>query len=382
VIQGHLHVESLISSLSKTPTGGYNPDINHPASLHPQERKGTLDSAITHPGALTKKPVKVVVTGAAGNIGYSIVFMIGEGQLLGPDQPLELRLLGIPGMEKQLHGLVLELEDCAYPLLAKIIPTTDYKTAFLDVDIALLIGARPRGPGMQRKDLLTANAKIFSGQGKALDAHASRNVKVLVVGNPANTNALIALKNAPSIPKANFTCLTYLDQNRAKSIIAQKVGVPVAAVKNVVIWGNHSKTQYPDVNHAYIVDQTKGKIPVRTAVKDDAWLNGAFITDVQDRGAVIIEARQKSSAASAAQAAVDHVRTWFLGSHEEIVSMGLYSDGSLYGIPKDLIFSFPVITKAGSYEVVRDLKVDEFSRKKLTQTTKELLEERDQALSL
>jgi len=276
---------------------------------------------------------------------------------------------------------VLELEDCAYPLLSKIVATTDYKEAFSDVEIALLVGARPRGPGMQRKDLLAANATIFSGQGKALDAYASRNVKVVVVGNPANTNCLITLKNAPSIPKTNFTCLTYLDQSRAKSILAHKVGVPVGLVKNVIIWGNHSKTQYPDVNHGFILDKKSGKIPIRTMVKAEEWLNGPFISSVQDRGAVVIEARQKSSAGSAAQAIVDHVRKLCLGSDGETISMGVYSDGS-YDIPKDLIFSFPVITEGGNYKVVQGLKIDEFSRRKLAETTKELLEERDQAFSL
>jgi len=277
----------------------------------------------------------------------------------------------------------MELEDGAYPLLHRIVTTTDYKTAFLDADIALLIGARPRGPGMQRKDLLTANAKIFSGQGKAMDQYASRDIKVLVVGNPANTNALIALTNAPSIPKQNFTALTFLDQSRAKSLIAEKAKLPVAQVHDVIIWGNHSKTQYPDVNHGYVVGgKPWEKVPIRKVINDDAWLNGPFVSKVQDRGAVIIEARQKSSAASAAQAAVDHVRTWVLGSGGETVSMGVYSDGTKYGIPKDLIFSFPVKTEGGRYKIIEGLSVDEFSRKKLTETTSELLEERSQALSL
>jgi len=214
-----------------------------------------------------------------------------------------------------------------------------------------------------------------------LDQYASRNVKVVVVGNPANTNALIALKNAPSIPKENFSCLTHLDQSRAKSQLAQRLGVPVAKIHDVVIWGNHSKTQYPDVNYAY-VEGKSGPIPIRKAINDDSWLNGPFISTVQDRGAVIIEARQKSSAASAAQAAVDHIRTWVLGSQGELVSMGVYSDGTKYGIPKDLIYSFPVKTENGKYKIIENLKVDEFSRKKLTETTTELLEERSQALSL
>jgi len=323
----------------------------------------------------------VLVTGAAGNIGYSIVFMIAEGQMFGCSTPIELRLLDIPGMEKSLHGLQLELEDGAYPLLHSIVPTTDYKTAFTDIDVALLVGARPRGPGMQRKDLLAANAKIFSGQGKALDQYANKDVKVLVVGNPANTNALIALKNAPSIPKQNFTCLTFLDQNRARSLISQKAKVPVYQVHNVIIWGNHSKTQYPDVNHGYIVGSKPWEhSAIRKVINDDGWLKTQFVTAVQDRGAVIIDARQKSSAASAAQAIVDHVRTWFHGSGDEIVSMGVYSDGTKYGIPKDLIFSFPVKTCNGSYKIVEGLQVDDFSRKKLNETTAELLEERSQAL--
>jgi len=234
---------------------------------------------------------------------------------------------------------------------------------------------------MQRKDLLAANAKIFSGQGKALDQYANKDVKVLVVGNPANTNALIALKNAPSIPKQNFTCLTFLDQNRARSLISQKAKVPVYQVHNVIIWGNHSKTQYPDVNHGYIAGSKPWEhSAIRKVINDDGWLKTQFVTAVQDRGAVIIDARQKSSAASAAQAIVDHVRTWFHGSGDEIVSMGVYSDGTKYGIPKDLIFSFPVKTCNGSYKIVEGLQVDDFSRKKLNETTAELLEERSQAL--
>jgi malate dehydrogenase len=332
--------------------------------------------------AARKKPVVVLVTGAAGNIGYSIVYMIAEGQMLGHDQPIELRLLDIPPMAKVLKGLVMELEDCAYPLLSKIVDTTDYKTAFENVDIALLVGARPRGPGMERKDLLKANATIFIGQGKALNDYASKNVKVLVVGNPANTNALIAQVNAPNLPKENFHAMTFLDQNRAKSMIAAKVGVRVDQVKNLIIWGNHSATQYPDVNHGVIADYPLPGIntPIRAAVNDDDYLRGAFIKDVQQRGAAIIAAREKSSAASAASSAVDHVRNWVLGTGGQYASMAVASDGS-YGIAPGLIFSFPVICQGGKHQIVQGLKVDAFSRDKLKLTTDELLLEKSQALS-
>jgi len=330
----------------------------------------------------SKKPVKVVVTGAAGQICYSVLFMIGQGAMLGPDQPIEIRLLDIPQAEKQLKGVEMEILDCAFPLFTKVVATTDYKTAFQDVEIALLIGARPRGPGMERKDLLTANAAIFSGQGKALNDFANPNVKVLVVGNPANTNALIAMQNAPKIPRENFTAMTRLDQNRASSQIATRLGVPVTKVKNVIIWGNHSATQYPDVNHAFIANHPRdgNNEPVVTAVGDEAWIRGEFTKTVQQRGAAIIKARGLSSAASAANAAVDHIRSWVLGTPKgEVVSMGVISDGS-YGAPKDVIYSFPCECSGGKWKIVQGLKVDEYSREKMRLTGQELLEERRDAL--
>jgi malate dehydrogenase len=286
-------------------------------------------------------------------------------------------------MEKGVEGLIMELQDCAYPLLTRITGTTDYKTAFTDVEVALLIGARPRGPGMQRKDLLVANAQIFSGQGKALNAYASRNVKVLVVGNPANTNALIAMHNAPDLPKTAFTAMTRLDQNRAVSLLAARTNVGTKNIKNVVIWGNHSSTQYPDVNQAVIVDypQPNTLTPLRSVVNDNEYLNGPFIKTVQERGAAIINMRGKSSAASAAAAAVDHMRDWMLGTPKgEYVSMAVYSDGKTYGVSEGLIYSFPCICRDGKYEIVKGLQLDGFSKGKLKATQEELLEERTQAL--
>lgn len=319
--------------------------------------------------------MKVVVSGAAGNIAYSILFMIAQGRMLGPDQPIELRLLDIPPMADALKGVEMELNDGAFPLISKITATTDYKTAFLDVDICLLIGAKPRGPGMVRADLLKANAPIFAGQGKAIDKWASRKVKVVVVGNPANTNALIAMKNAPSLPASSFTALTRLDQNRAVSMIAGKTGAPVCAIKNIIIWGNHSKTQYPDVNFATI-----GDTPVRARVNDNEYLNGDFIKSVQYRGAAIIKARKKSSAASAANATVDHIRSWFLGTKQgEYVSMAVPSDGS-YGVPEGIVYSFPCETANGEYRIVQGLKLDAFSKEKMRLTAEELLAERKAAL--
>jgi len=335
-----------------------------------------------NPCSAKSKPVKVVVTGAAGNIGYAIVFMIAQGEMLGPDQPVELRLLDIPPMEKVLKGLVMELEDGAYPCLRGIIATSDYKTAFEDVEVALLIGAKPRGPGMQRKDLLQANASIFSGQGKALNQHANRNVKVLVVGNPANTNALITMTNAPSLSPENFSAMTRLDQNRAKSLLANKLGVTVNQVKNVIIWGNHSATQFPDVRHGVVSDfpHHGASIPISAAINDEKYLRGEFISTVQNRGAAVIAAREKSSAASAASAALDHIRSWILGSQGEYVSMAVPSDGS-YGVPKGIIFSFPCLTANGRYQIVQGLKLDDFSKEKFKLTTDELLQEKDQALN-
>lgn len=323
-----------------------------------------------------RKTVKICVTGAAGNIAYSILFMVAQGRMLGPDQPIELRLLDIPVMADAIKGVVMELNDGAFPLVTKIVGTTDYQEAFQDVDIALLIGAKPRGPGMVRADLLKANAKIFEGQGKALDKYASRNVKICVVGNPANTNALITMVNAPSLPRTAFSALTRLDQNRAMSVISAKANAPICAIKNVIIWGNHSKTQYPDVNHALI-----GDTPVRKRINDDAFLNGEFIKTVQNRGAAIIKARKKSSAASAANACVDHMRSWCLGSGKDYVSMAVASDGA-YGVPEGLIFSFPVVCSNGQYRIVRGLNLDDFSREKIRITTEELLSERKAALGM
>jgi malate dehydrogenase len=328
-----------------------------------------------------KKPVKVVVTGAAGNIAYSLLFMIAQGRMLGPDQPIELRLLDIPPMAKALEGVQMELQDGAFSLLTKVVPTTDYKVAFEDVEIAMLVGAKPRGPGMVRADLLKANASIFVGQGKALDRYASRGVKVVVVGNPANTNAMIAMTNAPNLPKTAWSALTRLDQNRAKGMLANRLNVSPCQVKNLTIWGNHSKTQYPDIRQATVAYADRDT-PVSAAINDSAFLDGEFIKNVQYRGAAVIKARGKSSAASAANAAVDHMRSWFLGTPQgEWCNMAVRSDGS-YGVPKDLIFSFPVVCRNGEYKIVQGLELDDFSKAKIKATTEELLTERDTALSI
>lgn len=335
----------------------------------------------TNPVAASKKPVVVAITGAAGNIAYSIIFMVAKGEMLGFDQPIELRLLDLPAMEKNLQGVVMEVVDCAFPLVTKIVPTSDYKEAFDQADIALLIGARPRSGGMQRADLLSANAAIFEGQGKALNSYASKNVKVLVVGNPANTNALIAMKNAPNLSKKNFTAMTRLDQNRAQAQISQRLNVPVSNVTGIAVWGNHSKTQYPSIRHAK-VDLNGKQVPVRSAVNNDAWLQKEYLETVQDRGAAIIAARKSSSAASAAKAAVDHVREWVCGTPEGTVSsMAVISDGNSYGVPSDLIYSFPCICKNGEWTIVNGLEVDDYSRGLMEATAKELIEERTMALT-
>jgi len=332
-----------------------------------------------NPVAASRKPVVVAITGAAGNIAYSIIFMVAKGEMLGFDQPIELRLLDIPGMEKNLQGVVMEVVDCAFPLITKIVPTTDYKEAFQDVEIALLIGARPRGPGMQRGDLLSANAAIFEGQGKALNSYANKHVKVLVVGNPANTNALIAMKNAPNLSRRNFTAMTRLDQNRAQAQIAQRLNVSINQVTGIVVWGNHSKTQYPSIRHAKVAVDGKSS-PVRAAVNNDAWLQKEYLETVQDRGAAIIAARKSSSAASAAKAAVDHVREWVLGTPEGTVSsMAVISDGNSYGVPADLIYSFPCVCKNGEWKIVTGLEIDDYSRNLMEATAKELIEERTMA---
>jgi len=320
-----------------------------------------------------KPPVRVAVTGAAGQIGYALLFRIAAGEMLGKDQPVVLQMLEIPDekAQKGLKGVMMELEDCAFPLLAGMSAHGDPNTAFKDVDYALLVGARPRGPGMERKDLLSANAQIFTAQGKALNAVASRKVKVLVVGNPANTNAWIAMKSAPELPRKNFTAMLRLDHNRALSQIAAKSGKPVAAIEKLVVWGNHSTTMYPDYRFATI----DGK-PVKQLINDEAWNREVFLPTVAKRGAAIIEARGLSSAASAANAAIDHVHDWALGSNGKWVTMGIPSDGQ-YGIPKDTMFGFPVITANGDYQVVDGLAIDDFSRERINLTLKELQEEQD-----
>ncbi|MGA2775948.1 MAG: malate dehydrogenase [Steroidobacteraceae bacterium] len=318
-----------------------------------------------------KKPVTVTITGAAGNIGYALAFRVASGQMLGHNQPINLNLLEIPAAQNAVQGVVMELNDCAFPTLNKVLATDDAKVAFKDCNFAMLVGARPRGPGMERKDLLLENAKIFSAQGKALDAVASRDVRVLVVGNPANTNSLIAQRNAPSLAAAQFTAMTRLDHNRALAQLTEKAGTSLAEVKNVIIWGNHSATQYPDLHHA-----TVGGKPALSVV-GDAWFRDSFIPTVQQRGAAVIKARGTSSAASAAAAALDHVRDWVLGTHPgDWVSMAVPSDGS-YGIPEGVIYSYPVTCKDGAYHIVQGLSINEFSRGKMDATHRELLEERD-----
>jgi len=326
-----------------------------------------------------KAPVRVAVTGAAGQIGYSLLFRIAAGEMLGPDQPVILQLLEIPNekAQKALTGVMMELDDCAFPLLAGMVATDDAQVAFKDADVALLVGARPRGPGMERKDLLMENAKIFVAQGRALDAAAKRDVKVLVVGNPANTNAYIAMKMAPGLNPANFTAMMRLDHNRAISQAAGKVGRAVGGITKLTIWGNHSATQYPDLFQA----ETDGQ-KLWPLIDDQAWLEGTFIPTVQKRGAAIIDARGASSAASAANAAIDHVRDWVKGTRSgDWVSMGVPSDGS-YGIPEGVIYGYPVTCANGSYSIVKGVDVSPFSRARMDATHKELLEERDAVNSM
>jgi malate dehydrogenase len=318
-----------------------------------------------------KTPVRVAVTGAAGQIGYSLLFRIASGEMLGPDQPVILQLLEITPALNALKGVVMELDDCAFPLLAGVVQSDDPKVAFKDADIALLVGARPRSKGMERKDLLEANGAIFTVQGKALNQVASRSVKVLVVGNPANTNAYIAMKSAPDLPAANFTAMLRLDHNRALSQLSGKTGKPVDSIEKLVVWGNHSPTMYPDYRFASIAGQ-----PAPAAVNDEAWYRETFIPIVGKRGAAIIEARGLSSAASAANAAIDHVRDWVLGTNGKWTTMGIPSDGS-YGIPEGIIYGFPVTCSKGKYEMVKDLEIDAFSRERMNLTLKELEEERD-----
>jgi malate dehydrogenase len=317
-----------------------------------------------------KSPVRVTITGAAGQIGYQLAFRIASGQMLGSDQPVILQLLEIPPALPALHGVVMELDDCAFSTLAGVVATDNPDEAFKDADYALLVGARPRGPGMERKDLLEANAAIFSVQGKAMNDHASRDIKVLVVGNPANTNALIASSNAPDLNAGNFTAMTRLDHNRAMAKLAAKTNCHVNDVTCMTIWGNHSATQYPDVNHASISGGSA------VAKVDQEWLTSEFIPKVQQRGAAIIEARGASSAASAASAAIDHMHDWALGTPDgDWVSMAIPADGS-YGIEPGIIYSYPVRCSNGAYEIVQGLAVDDFSRKRMSATEAELREER------
>ncbi len=322
---------------------------------------------------MSKKPVRVAVTGAAGQIGYALLFRIASGEMLGKDQPVILQLLEVPveGPQKALKGVMMELDDCAFPLLAGMQAHGDPMTAFKDTDYALLVGARPRGPGMERADLLAANAQIFTAQGKALNAVASRNVKVLVVGNPANTNAYIAMKSAPDLPRKNFTAMLRLDHNRALSQIAAKTGTKVADIEKLTVWGNHSPTMYADYRFATV----NGKA-VKDLINDQVWNAETFLPTVGKRGAAIIEARGVSSAASAANAAIDHMHDWALGSKGKWVTMGIASDGQ-YGIPKDVIFGFPVTTEGGEYTLVEGLAIDEFSQSCINKTLAELQGEQD-----
>merc|ERR1712168_1039585 len=336
---------------------------------------GCVPLAATH--STMAEPVRVCVTGAAGQIGYSLVYMIGSGAVFGPEQPVILHLLDITPMMGVLNGVCMEISDCALPLVRDVVATDSAAEAFRDVDAAFLVGAMPRKEGMERKDLLAANVKIFKVQGQALDQHAKKSVKVLVVGNPANTNALICSKYAPSIPKENFSAMTRLDQNRAKSQIAVKLGVNAQEVKNVIIWGNHSSTQFPDARHA-----TVGGKPVPEAVGDENWLQGDFVSTVQKRGAAVIAARKLSSAMSAANAACDHMRDWFCGTAAgEFTSMGVFSDGS-YNIPEGIMYSYPVTCKDGKWTIRYGLNIDNFSRAKMDETAKELVEERADAIAV
>ncbi|MGB1929143.1 MAG: malate dehydrogenase [Mariniblastus sp.] len=323
-----------------------------------------------------KSPVRVTVTGAAGQISYGLLFRIAAGEMLGPDQPVILQLLEITPAMNALQGVVMELDDCAFPLLHGIVATDDPNVGFADADYALLVGAMPRRKGMERKDLLTANSKIFSEQGKAINDHAKKDIKVLVVGNPANTNALITMANAPSIKHGNITAMTRLDHNRALSQLASKTGKHSTDIKKLTIWGNHSSTQYPDISHATIAGESAAE-----QIEQD-WYRETFIPTVQKRGAAIIEARGASSAASAANAAIDHIRTWELGTDEgDWVSMAIPSDGS-YGIDEGIIYSFPCTCSNGEYQIVQNLDIDEFSREKMDATLAELKEERDEVKDL
>jgi malate dehydrogenase len=320
---------------------------------------------------MSKPAKRVAITGAAGQIGYSLLFRIANGDMLGKDQPVILQLLDITAALPAVKGVVMELEDCAFPLLAGVVITDDPKVAFKDADCAVLVGARPRSKGMERKDLLEANGAIFTVQGRALDETASRDCKILVVGNPANTNAYIAMKSAPNLPKKNFTAMLRLDHNRALSQLATKTGKAVEQIEKLAVWGNHSPTMYADYRFATIGGQS-----VKSMINDDVWNNDVFLPTVGKRGAAIIEARGLSSAASAANAAIDHMHDWVLGSNGKWVTMGIPSDGA-YGIPKDIMFGYPVICANGEYKLVEGLDIDTYSRGKIDITLKELLEERD-----
>ncbi|WP_163337333.1 malate dehydrogenase [Desulfopila sp. IMCC35008] len=323
-----------------------------------------------------KTPVRVAITGAAGQISYSIIFRIAAGDMLGKDQPVIMQLLEIPPAMGALEGVVMELNDCAFPLVAGIVATDDPNVAFKDTDYAVLVGARPRGPGMERADLLEANAQIFSVQGKALNDNASKDVKVLVVGNPANTNALITLKNAPDLDPRNITAMMRLDHNRSLSQIAEKVDCATTDIENMVVWGNHSATQYPDISYATV----KGEA-VKDKVDND-WYVEYFIPTVQQRGAAIIKARGASSAASAASAAVDHMRDWALGTDGQWVSMGVYSKGNSYGIDEDIVYSRPIVCEGGDWKEITGLEVSDFSREMMKKTEEELVGERDAIASM
>ncbi|QMT32880.1 malate dehydrogenase [Conchiformibius steedae DSM 2580] len=318
-----------------------------------------------------KQPVRVAVTGAAGQIGYALLFRIASGEMLGKDQPVILQLLDLPQAQNAVKGVMMELQDCAFPLLADMIATDDPEVAFKDADVAILVGARPRGPGMERADLLQANAQIFTVQGAALNKVASRDVKVLVVGNPANTNAYIAMKSAPDLPAKNFTAMLRLDHNRAASQIAEKTGKAVGSIEKLCVWGNHSPTMYADYRFASI-----GGESVKELINDQVWNAEVFLPTVGKRGAAIIEARGLSSAASAANAAIDHIRDWVLGTNGQWVTMGVPSDGS-YGIPEGIVFGFPVTCANGEYQIVQGLEIDAFSQERINKTLKELEEEKD-----
>lgn len=338
----------------------------------------SLVSTSPNPNA---RPIRVCITGAAGQIAYSLIFAVASGRMLGPHQPVIINLLDIPKAMEALNGVIMEIEDCAFPLVHGVFTMTDPKEAFKDVQVVLMLGAFPRGPGMERKDLLKTNVGIFKDQGEALDKYASCDVKVCVVGNPANTNCLTLMNKAKSLPRTAFSALTRLDQNRAVAQLSKRLATPVHTIDNVIIWGNHSNTQYPDISHAQVRNAAGVVTPVRDVIRDDVWLQNTFIPKVQQRGAEVIKVRKASSAASAANAVVDHVRTWLLGTQNgSYASMAVASDGS-YGVPVGLIYSFPVTCKNGSYSIVQGLHVDAFSKKLMDKTTQELIEERDLALS-